>query len=111
MCGLLVLATFSGVQAFPEEDSNFQSPHSGPDFPVGWIDFSVNQQGPPGQDHRLVYPAMVSGEDSEVAGNGPFPWMVLIVDENETPENYMLLCSRIAQTLVRWCTFLHGQRV
>ena len=98
ICGLLVLATFSGVQAFPEEDSNFQPPHSGADFPVGYIDFSVNQQGPPGQDHRLVYPAMVSGEDSEVAGNGPFPWMVLIVDENETPENYMLLCSRIAQT-------------
>lgn len=97
LCGLLVLATFSGVQAFPEEDSNFQSHHSGPDFPVGYIDFSVNQQGPPGQDHRLVYPAMVAGEDSEVAGNGPFPWMVLIVDENETPDNYMLLCSRIAQ--------------
>ena len=97
LCGLLVLATFSGVQAFPEEDSNFQSPHSGPDFPVGYIDFSVNQQGPPGQDHRLVYPAMVAGEDSEVAGNGPFPWMVLIVDENESPDNYMLLCSRIAQ--------------
>ena len=97
LCGLLVLATFSGVQAFPEEDSNFQPPHSGPDFPVGYIDFSVNQQGPPGQDHRLVYPAMVAGEDSEVAGNGPFPWMVLIVDENESPDNYMLLCSRIAQ--------------
>ena len=97
LCGLLVLATFSGVQAFPEEDSNFQPPHSGPDFPVGYIDFSVNQQGPPGQDHRLVYPAMVAGEDSEVAGNGPFPWMVLIVDENESPGNYMLLCSRIAQ--------------
>ena len=97
LCGLLVLATFSGAQAFPEEDSNFQSPHSGPDFPVGYIDFSVNQQGPPGQEHRLVYPAMVSGEDSEVAGNGPFPWMILIVDENETPENYMLLCSRIVQ--------------
>ena len=98
MCGLLVLATFSGVQAFPEEDSNFQPPHSGPDFPVGYIDFSVNQQGPPGQEHRLVYPAMDSGEDSEVAGNGPFPWMVFMVDENETPDNYMLLCSRIAQT-------------
>ena len=97
LCGLLVLATFSGVQAFPEEDSNFQPPHSGPDFPVGYIDFSVNQQGPPGQDHRLVYPAMIAGEDSEVAGNGPFPWMVLIVDENESPDNYMLLCSRIAQ--------------
>ena len=97
LCGLLVLATFSGVQAFPEEDSNFQPPHPGPDFPVGYIDFSVNQQGPPGQDHRLVYPAMVAGEDSEVAGNGPFPWMVLIVDENESPDNYMLLCSRIAQ--------------
>ena len=97
MCGLLILATFSGVQAFPEEDSNFQPSHSGPDFPVGYIDFSVNQQGPPGQDHRLVYPAMVAGEDSEVAGNGPFPWMVLIVDENESPDNYMLLCSRIAQ--------------
>ena len=90
-------SNFSGVQAFPEEDSNFQPPHSGPDFPVGYIDFSVNQQGPPGQDHRLVYPAMVAGEDSEVAGNGPFPWMVLIVDENESPDNYMLLCSRIAQ--------------
>lgn len=98
LCGLLLLATFSGVQAFPEEDSNYQSPHTGPDFPVGFIDFSVNQQGAPGQEHRLVYPAMISGEDSEVAGNGPFPWMVLIVDENETPENYMLLCSRIAQT-------------
>ena len=48
-------------------------------------------------DHRLVYPALSSGEGQEVAGNGPFPWVLLLIDENESPDNYMLISTRIAQ--------------
>jgi hypothetical protein len=93
---LLLLCTISSTTAVPEEDTNFQPSHSGVDFPVGYIDFD-QQAGAFQQDHRLVYPALSSGQDAEMAGNGPFPWVLLLIDENETPDNYMLLSTRIAE--------------
>ena len=87
---LLFLSTLSTTLAVPEEDQNFQPSHSGSDFPVGYVDFDTNSDAFE-PDHRLVYPALSSGEEQEVAGNGPFPWVLLLIDENESPDNYMLI--------------------
>ena len=93
---LLLLSSLSTIAATPEEDTNFQETHTGVDFPVGYVDFD-QQSGSFEPEHRLVYPALNSGEDQEMAGNGPFPWVLLLVDENESPDNYMLVSTRIAQ--------------
>ena len=96
LISLLFLSVLSTAMAIPEEDPNFQPSHTGPDFPVGYVDFS-SESGSFASDHRLVYPAMYSGEEKEMAGNGPFPWVLLLIDENESPDNYMLVSTRIAQ--------------
>ena len=93
---LVFLSTLSTTLAVPDEDQNFQPSHNGTDFPVGYVDFDTNS-GAFEADHRLVYPALSSGEEQEVAGNGPFPWVLLLIDENESPDNYMLISTRIAQ--------------
>ena len=93
---LLLLSTVSNSAAAPEEDQNFQPSHTGVDFPVGYVDFA-QQGGAFEEEHRLVYPALNSGEGQEMAGNGPFPWVLLLIDENESPDNYMLISTRIAQ--------------
>ncbi len=93
---LLLLSTISNTAAVPEEDQNFQPSHTGVDFPVGYVDFA-QQGGAFEEEHRLVYPALNSGEGQEMAGNGPFPWVLLLIDENESPDNYMLISTRIAQ--------------
>jgi len=93
---LLLLSTLSSTTAAPDEDQNFQPSHTGVDFPVGYVDFN-QQPGSFQADHRLVYPALSSGEEQEVAGNGPFPWVLILIDENESPDNYMLISTRIAQ--------------
>ena len=93
---LLLLSTVSNSAAAPEEDQNFQPTHTGVDFPVGYVDFA-QQGGAFEAEHRLVYPALNSGEGQEMAGNGPFPWVLLLIDENESPDNYMLVSTRIAQ--------------
>lgn len=92
---LLLLSSLSTSAAVPEEDTNFQPTHTGVDFPVGYVDFQQGGSFEP--EHRLVYPALNSGEDQEMAGNGPFPWVLLLIDENESPDNYMLISTRIAQ--------------
>ena len=93
---LLLLSSLSTSAAVPEEDQNFQPSHTGVDFPVGYVDFA-QQGGAFEEEHRLVYPALNSGEEQEMAGNGPFPWVLLLIDENESPDNYMLISTRIAQ--------------
>ena len=96
--------------AVPEEDQNFQPSHTGADFPVGYVDFA-QQGGAFEEQHRLVYPALNSGEEQEMAGNGPFPWVLLLIDENESPDNYMLISTRIAQrgTMVYIHTEINGE--
>ena len=107
---LLLLSTVSNASAVPEEDQNFQPSHSGIDFPVGYVDFA-QQGGAFEEEHRLVYPALTSGEGQEMAGNGPFPWVLLLIDENESPDNYMLISTRIAQrgTMVYIHTEINGE--
>ncbi len=107
---LLLLSTVSNAAAVPEEDQNFQPTHTGVDFPVGYVDFA-QQGGAFEEQHRLVYPALNSGEGQEMAGNGPFPWVLLLIDENESPENYMLISTRIAQrgTMVYIHTEINGE--
>ena len=99
---MLLLSTISNAAAVPEEDQNFQPSHTGVDFPVGYVDFA-QQGGTFEEEHRLVYPALNSGEGQEMAGNGPFPWVLLLIDENESPDNYMLISTRMLSA-VPWFT-------
>ena len=80
------------------EDTDFISRHTGVDYPVGWTDIDTNPFNPAfNVQLRLVYPAMEDGEDAEMAGNGPFPWMAFFGDNGESPDSYMLLSSALAK--------------
>ena len=75
---LVLLLFIAPLVTATEENTDFQPPHEGVDFPVGWTEFNLN--GPFSPEVRMVYPAMVNGEDKDMAGNGPFPWLVLLGD-------------------------------
>ena len=94
----LLLPSLNGLVSaqHPSEDSTFTSPHTGSDFPVGWGDFEfgVFQNR---IELRLVYPAMTAGEGSDMAGNGPFPYIQFFVDSGESSESYMDFTSRLAE--------------
>ena len=77
----------------PAEDQNFQSVHTGVDFPVAWDDTSLSSE----ISVRMVYPAMNAGESKEMAGNGPFPWVVLFGDIDEEIFDYMLLSEALVK--------------
>ena len=92
LCSLLLLPN---VTALMEEDQQFQSAHEGVDFPVGWTDFMGGPFSSP--DVRMLYPAMVAGEDKDMAGNGPFSWLIFIGDSGESIDDYMLLTEPLVQ--------------
>ncbi|MCH1461958.1 MAG: hypothetical protein L7U25_06345 [Candidatus Poseidonia sp.] len=92
LCSLLLLPN---VTALLEEDQQFQSAHEGVDFPVGWTDFMGGPFSSP--DVRMLYPAMVAGEDKDMAGNGPFSWLIFIGDSGESIDDYMLLTEPLVQ--------------
>ena len=92
---LVLLLFIAPLATAMEENTDFQPPHEGVDFPVGWTEFNLN--GPFSPEVRMVYPAMVNGEDKDMAGNGPFPWVVLIGDSGEAIDGYMLLVEPIVQ--------------
>ena len=77
VCLILLLMTTSNVVSGQqvEEDQNFRPVHTATDFPVGWGDFSLSED-----TVRMLYPAMNDGEDKDMAGNGPFPWVVFFGD-------------------------------
>ena len=77
----------------PSEDQNFQPVHTGVDFPVAWDDNTVSSE----ISVRMVYPAMNAGESKEMAGNGPFPWVVFFGDAEEEISDYMLLADELAK--------------
>ena len=79
----------------PVEDRSFQPSHDGVDFPVGWTEF--NLAGPFSPEVRMSYPAMANGEDKEMAGNGPFPWVLFIGDSGEAVDGYTLLTEPLVQ--------------
>ena len=95
VCLLFILTSIPsqvGAQQ-PSEDQNFQSVHTGVDFPVAWDDTSISSE----ISVRMVYPAMSSGESKEMAGNGPFPWVVLFGDIDEEISDYMLLAESLVK--------------
>jgi len=92
VCSLLLLPN---AMALMQEDPDFQPTHDGVDFPVGWTDFNLG--GPFSPQVRMVYPAMFDGEDKDMAGNGPFSWLVFIGDSGESIDDYMLLTESFAQ--------------
>jgi len=94
ICLLLLLTSYasavSGQQI--EEDQNFQPVHTATDFPVAWDDSSLS-----GDTVRMIYPAMNDGESKEMAGNGPFPWVVFFGDIDEDESDYMLISAELVK--------------
>ena len=94
ICLLLLLtstaSSVSGQQV--EEDQNFQPAHTATDFPVSWGEFTLT-----GDSIRIIYPAMNDGESKDMAGNGPFTWVVFFGDIEEDISDYMLISSELAK--------------
>jgi len=78
------------------EDDNFEPSHEGIDFPIGWSDISIGF-GPNSQGFEMIYPAMIGGSDDEMAGNGPFPWVLFFGSDGEAKDGYMDLTSEIVK--------------
>ena len=89
----MLFAHFPLATALPAEDQNFQEKHTSTDFPVGFTDANLDS----GKEVRVIYPAMQDGENSDMAGNGPFPWLVFFGDEGEVQDDYMILASKIVE--------------
>lgn len=83
------------VVAVLSEGTAFEDAHEGPDFPVGWEEFRLD--GPFSQEVRMIYPAMEAGDGAEMAGNGPFPWLLFVGDSGEAIDDYMLLSERLVK--------------
>lgn len=92
---LALLMLIPSVLAEPSENTDFQPTHEGVDFPVGWTEFNLD--GPFSPQVRMTYPAMQAGEDEEMAGNGPFPWVLMIGDSGEANDGYTLLTEPLVK--------------
>jgi len=94
VCFLLLLTTSASIVTAQqvEEDQNFQPVHTATDFPVAWHDSSLNEDS-----IRMIYPAVNDGESKEMAGIGPFPWIVFFGDIDEQRDDYMLLSAEIVK--------------
>ncbi|MCS5532797.1 MAG: hypothetical protein NZ736_00895 [Candidatus Poseidoniaceae archaeon] len=94
---LLISALFPVVSAsLLQEDDNFEPIHQGIDFPIGWSDINIGF-GPNSQGFEMIYPAMTGGSDDEMAGNGPFPWVLFFGSDGEAQDGYMELTSEIVK--------------
>jgi len=94
VCLILLFTTTASIvsaQQIPE-DQNFQPVHTATDFPVAWDDNTLS-----GDSVRMVYPAMNDGESKQMAGNGPFPWVVFFGDIDEEASDYMLLSTELVK--------------
>ena len=78
-----------------EEEASFEESHAGVDFPVGWTEFNLGGVFSP--QVRMVYPAMFDGEDKDMAGNGPFSWLIFIGDSGESVDSYTLFTEELAK--------------
>ena len=94
-CVVILLLCSTSVHALLEEGTDFEERHEGVDFPVGWTEFRLG--GPFSPEVRMVYPAMFDGEDKDMAGNGPFSWMVFIGDSGESVDSYTLLTDELVK--------------
>ena len=94
-CVVVLSLASPSVLALLEEGTSFEASHEGVDFPVGWTEFRLG--GPFSPEVRMVYPAMFEGEDKEMAGNGPFSWLVFIGDSGESIDSYTLLTDELVK--------------
>ena len=94
-CVVVLSLASPSVLALLEEGTSFEGSHEGVDFPVGWTEFRLG--GPFSPEVRMVYPAMFEGEDKEMAGNGPFSWLVFIGDSGESIDSYTLLTDELVK--------------
>ena len=94
--GLVVLSLWapSGL-ALLEEGTSFEPSHEGADFPVGWTEFNLGGAFSP--EVRMVYPAMFAGEGKDMAGNGPFPWLIFVGDSGEGLDDYDLWSDELVK--------------
>ena len=100
---LLIVSSLFVTSTFPlpsaallEENTNFQPTHDGADYPVGFADFQI-QNSFSQEFYRMLYPAMTEGQDAEMAGNGPFPWVLFFGDTNEQRNGYDEFASSIVK--------------
>ena len=94
-CVVILSLASPSVLALLEEGTSFEDRHVGADFPVGWTEFRLD--GPFSPQVRMVYPAMFDGEDKDMAGNGPFSWLVFIGDSGESIDSYTLLTDELVK--------------
>ena len=95
VCLVVLSFTSPSVLALLEEDTEFEERHDGVDFPVGWTEFRLDGTFSP--QVRMVYPAMFAGENKDMAGNGPFSWLVFIGDSGESIDSYTLFTDELAK--------------
>ena len=95
VCVVVLSFASPSVLALLEEGTDFEERHDGVDFPVGWTDFRLDGTFSP--QVRMVYPAMFAGEDKDMAGNGPFSWLVFIGDSGESIDSYTLFTDELAK--------------
>ena len=96
LVGIVVLSLWapSGL-ALLEEETSFEPSHQGTDFPIGWTEFNLG--GPFSPEVRMVYPAMFDGQDKEMAGNGPFSWLIFVGDSGEALDGYDLWTDELVK--------------
>ena len=92
---LVLLFLAPSAMGVLEETTTFEESHEGVDFPVGWTEFNLGGFFSP--EVRMVYPAMFDGEDKDMAGNGPFSWLVFVGDSGESIDSYTLLTEELAK--------------
>ena len=95
---MLIISTLFPLVAASllQEDDDFQPIHQGIDYPVGWSDIELGF-GPNSQSFEMIYPAMSGGSEDEMAGNGPFPWVLFFVSSGESIDGYMELTNEIVK--------------
>jgi hypothetical protein len=95
---MMIISTLLPVVAASllQEDDDFQPIHQGIDYPVGWSEINIGF-GPNSQSFEMIYPAMSGGSDDEMAGNGPFPWVLFFGSSGESIDGYMELTNEIVK--------------
>ncbi len=95
---MLIISTLFPLVAASllQEDGDFQPIHQGVDYPVGWSEIELGF-GPNSQSFEMIYPAMSGGSEDEMAGNGPFPWVLFFGSDGESIDGYMELTNEIVK--------------
>ena len=87
--GLLLFVPL--VHALPPPKEYDAEPHVGADFPMGTVELRTSI----GQDVGLHYPAIETGEKTQMAGNGPFPVVLFLPTDGEGTGDYTLFAEAL----------------